>query len=82
MIIRHGSWPARFSTRIGIVRPRLTIFNKLGNLLCLEPDPKVVGLYQSVVIQALFAKRWSERWYGLVLPGLSIAGKGCDIQAI
>ena len=25
--------------------------------------------------------RWSEPWDGLVLPGLSIAGKDCDIQA-
>ena len=48
----------------------------------LEPDPKVVEQYQYVVIQAVFAKRWSEAWHGLVLPGVSIAGMGCGIQAI
>jgi len=48
----------------------------------LEPDPKVVEQYRYVVIQAVFAKRWSEAWHGLVLPGVSIAGKGCGIQAI
>jgi hypothetical protein len=43
----------------------------------LEPDPKVVEQYQHVVIQSVFAKRWSEQWHGLVLPGGNIAGKGC-----
>ena len=38
----------------------------------LEPDPKVVEKYQHVVIYAVFAKRWSEWWHGLVRPGVSI----------
>jgi|GEM_PF-3430987 len=46
----------------------------------LEPDPKVVEQYQHVMIQSVFAKRWSEQWHGLVLPGMSIAEKGYDIQ--
>jgi hypothetical protein len=49
-------------------------------LFASEPDPKVVEQYQYVVIHAVFAKRWSEAWHGLVLPGVSIAGKGCGIQ--
>lgn len=28
------------------------------------------------MIQAVFAKRWSERWHGLVLPGAGKAGNG------
>jgi len=48
----------------------------------LEPDPKAVERYQYVVIQAVFAKRWSASWHGLVSPGGSTAGKGCVIQAI
>ena len=31
---------------------------------------------------AVFAKRWSEPWDGLVLPGVNIAGKVCAIEAI
>ena len=53
----------------------------IGALLS-EPDPKVVEQYQYVVIQAVFAKRWSEAWHGLVLPDVSIAGKGCGIPVI
>jgi hypothetical protein len=54
----------------------------LARAMILEPDPKVVEQYQYVVIQAVFAKRWSEAWHGLVLPGVNIAGMGCGIQAI
>lgn len=48
----------------------------------LEPDPKVIEQYQHVVIQPCFAKSRIEAWHGLVLPGASIAGKGCDIHRI
>jgi FdhD protein len=51
-------------------------------LIVLEPDPKVVEQYQYVVIHAVFATRWSGWWHGLVLPGVSIVGKVCDIHRI
>jgi transposase len=59
---------------------RIDVLDEAGAVL--EPDPKVVEQYQHVVIQACFAKSRIEAWHGLVLPGVSIAGKGCDIHRI
>ncbi|WOE74045.1 filamentous hemagglutinin N-terminal domain-containing protein [Alterisphingorhabdus coralli] len=53
-----------------------------GALDISEPDPKVIEQYQPFVIHTCFAKSRSEAWHGLVLPGLSIAGKVCDIHRI
>ena len=48
----------------------------------LEPDPKVVERYQYVVIHAVLATRWCEKWHGLISLGASIAGQDCDIHRI
>ena len=59
-----------------------SLFGDDGLDRLLEPDPKDIERYQHVVIHAVFAKRWSRAWHGLVSPGASIAGRVCVIQAI